>query len=277
MGTTAGARVHASRLWGRPADLAAAFRAAEANGVAVSFDMYPYRMASTILADLLLPAGLQSGGPEVTLAALRDPARRADLLAGPGFSAASLSAVFLGCLPERFAGSAGQSVTAAAAAAGRSPGEWVLDLLVSADLNVGGHLDRPELDERELAVITDDDRFCAGSDGIYQGQHPHPRGYGAFAELAGHYLNGDPEAGYQRIARHLAAAPAAAYGLRDRGRLAPGLAADICVIGPGGLVARASYERPAELAVGVDLVIVNGGIVWRGGRPTGARPGLLVS
>ncbi len=108
---------------------------------------------------------------------------------------------------ERFAGYAGQSVVAAAAAEGRSPGEWVLDLLVSADLNVGGHLDRPELDERDLAASMDDDRFCAGSDGIYQGQHPHPRGYGAFAELAGHYLIDGTEIGYQRVARHLASTP----------------------------------------------------------------------
>ena len=277
VGDGAGVRVHASHLWGRPADLAAAFGAAEASGVTVTFDMYPYRMASTILADLLLPAGLQSGGPDATLAALRDPARRADLLAGERFSAAALDRVFLGCLPERFAGYAGLSITAAAAGAGRSPGEWVLDLLVSAELNVGGHLDRPELDQRDLMAIIDDDRFCAGSDGIYQGQHPHPRGYGAFAELAGHYLIDGPETGYQRVARHLAAAPAAAYGLRDRGRLAPGLAADICVLGPGGPVARASYERPSELAAGVDLVIVNGGVVWRDGRSTGARPGRLVS
>ncbi|MDA8322231.1 MAG: hypothetical protein M0030_20820 [Actinomycetota bacterium] len=98
---------------------------------------------------------------------------------------------------ERFAGYAGESVTAAAAAAeGRSAGEYV-----------GGHLDRPELDERDLAAIMDDDRFCAGSDGIYQGQHPHPRGYGAFAELAGHYLIDGTEIGYQRVARHLASTP----------------------------------------------------------------------
>ncbi|MHB1430576.1 MAG: N-acyl-D-amino-acid deacylase family protein [Streptosporangiaceae bacterium] len=277
VGAGSGARVHASHLWGDPADLAAAFHAAEGRGVAVSFDMYPYRMASTILADLLLPADLQAGGPEATVAALADPARRAVLLAGEGLTDARLAGVFLGCLPDRLARFAGQSVADAAAASGRPAGEWVLDLLVSADLNVGGHLDRPELTDRDLAAIADDPRFCAGSDGIYQGQYPHPRGFGAFAELAGHFLRGDPQAGYQKIARHLAAAAADAYGLRDRGRLAPGMAADICVIGPGGLVARASYEHPAEHAAGVDLVLVNGGIVWRGGQPAAATPGRLVS
>jgi N-acyl-D-amino-acid deacylase len=68
------------------------------------------------------------------------------------------------------------------------------------------------------------------------------------------------------------------YGLRDRGRLAPGLAADICVIGPGGLTARASYDAPREQAAGVGLVIVNGAVVWRDGRAvTTGFPGRLVS
>ena len=54
--------------------------------------------------------------------------------------------------------------------------------------------------------------------------------------------------GYQRMARHLAANAADAYGLRTRGRLAPGLAADICVIGPGGMTEQASYDAPREHA-----------------------------
>jgi N-acyl-D-amino-acid deacylase len=70
---------------------------------------------------------------------------------------------------------------------------------------------------------------------IYQGQHPHPRGYGAFSRLAGHYLADGPDAGYQRLARHLSTNAADAYGLRKRGRLVRGMAADICVIGPGGI------------------------------------------
>ena len=56
------------------------------------------------------------------------------------------------------------------------------------------------------------------------------------------------------------------------------MAADICVIGPGGLAGRASYDVPRELATGADLVMVNGAIAWRHGRPvTGQAPGRLVS
>jgi N-acyl-D-amino-acid deacylase len=309
VGRVAGIRVHASHLWGEPADITAAFEAADASDVSVSYDMYPYRRSSTILAMLLLPASLQARGPGHTLATLTDPRQRAELLAGEKFTAEFLRHVYLGCLPGPYAALAGQSVTAAAAApaaapasaaaaapvdgaqaaaasaavpasadSARTPGEWVLDLLVSTRLNAGAHLDRPGLTDAQLAWLASGDRQCGGSDGIYQGQHPHPRGYGAFARLAEHYLTAGAAIGYQRIARHLAANAADAYGLRTRGRLAPGMAADICVIGPGGITARAGYDAPREHAAGVSLVLVNGVITWRDGLPVTTRhPGQLVS
>jgi N-acyl-D-amino-acid deacylase len=80
------------------------------------------------------------------------------------------------------------------------------------------------------------------------------------------------------LARHLAANAADAYGLRDRGRIAAGMAADLCVIGAGGLAAHASYDHPLELATGVDYVFVNGVVVWPEPRAAaGERPGQLVS
>jgi N-acyl-D-amino-acid deacylase len=288
VGRGAGIRVHASHLWGTPADLQAAFAAAEAGGVRVTFDMYPHRRSSTILAMLLLPPEIQARGPQHTLAALADPRQRAALLAQEKFTDDFLQHVYLGLLPAEAARFAGQSVTEAARRDSRPPGEWVLDLLVSSGLNVGGHLYRPALTSGDLAWLAADDRHCAGSDGIYQGQHPHPRGYSAFARLAEHYLAGEPDAdapgaggpghGYQRLARHLAANAADAFGLSKRGRLAPGLAADVCVIEPGGIVAQASYDAPRRLATGVGLVLVNGVITWRDGQPQTARfPGRLVS
>ena len=160
----------------------------------------------------------------------------------------------------------------------RSAGEWVLDLMLRTELNVGAHLDRPTLAEEHLEWLARDERQCAGSDGIYQGQHPHPRGYGAFSRLAGYYLAEGAEAGWQQVARHLAANAADVYGLQDRGRVAAGLAADLCVIGQHGIGDRAIYGAPQMEATGVDLVMVNGVIVWRNGKQVAGRSaGLLVS
>jgi N-acyl-D-amino-acid deacylase len=278
VGRRAGVAVHASHLWGPVGAIQRAFGAADAAGVPVSFDMYPYRKSSTILAMLLLPPEVQAGGPRQTLAALRDRRQRASLLAGEKLSEEFLQNVYLGSLPGETAGLAGMAVAQAAARSGRPAGEWVLDLLADSGLNVGGHLDRPAFTGGQLGWLAGHDRFCAGSDGIYQGQHPHPRGHGTFARLATHYLADGPERGYQRLARHLAANTADAYGLRDRGWLGPGLAADICVIGPSGISDRASYQHPVALAAGVSLVLVNGKPVWRDGHPvTTSFPGKLVS
>jgi N-acyl-D-amino-acid deacylase len=154
----------------------------------------------------------------------------------------------------------------------------VLDLLVAADLGVGGHLDRLGLTDDQLAWISSHDRHCAGSDGTYQGQHPHPRGYGAFARLAEFYLRAGPETGCQQLARHLATNAADVYGLHDRGRVAAGMAADLCVIGAVGPAARATYDRPRELATGVALVFVNGTPVWPDRHAVaGNLPGQMVS
>jgi N-acyl-D-amino-acid deacylase len=122
------------------------------------------------------------------MATLADPGQRALLLAGEKFTEDYLQDLYLGCLPNEFADLAGKSVAAAAEDSGVRAGEWVLDLLLRTRLNVGAHLDRSSLADEHLAWLALDERHCAGSDGIYQGQHPHPRGYGAFSRLATYYL-----------------------------------------------------------------------------------------
>jgi N-acyl-D-amino-acid deacylase len=271
VGAAAGVRVHASHLWGPVADLAAAYREADAAGVGLTHDMYPYRRSSTILGMLLLPAAVQDGGPAETVRRLADPAVRAGLRREPAFSDEFLGRVTLGCLPDAYAELAGLSIVEAAGRAGAPAADWVMDLLVDGRLAVGGHLDRPGFDGDAMAWVLDHERHSAGSDGIYRGQHPHPRGFGAFARLAAHYR--DPAV----LARHAAAHPARVYGLRDRGRLLPGLVADITVIGPDGLRERATDADPTRPATGVHLVLVNGEPVWRDGRPVpGAAPGAVV-
>jgi N-acyl-D-amino-acid deacylase len=277
VGARAGVRVHASHLWATPADLDAAMEAAEARGVELSFDMYPYRRSSTILAMLLLPAELQAGGADATVRALADPDERARLLADEAFSEQSLGRLMLGAVPDEWSRCAGLTITAAAESDGKPAGPWALDLLRDAELQVGAHLDRPSLTDPDLHAINTHPRHCAGSDGIYQGQHPHPRGYGTFARLAGYYTDAAGRTDYPQLVRHLSTNPADAYGLRRRGRIAPGAAADLCVIGPGGLTDHATDDHPLRLATGIEHVLVNGEPVWANSAATTARPGRIVS
>jgi N-acyl-D-amino-acid deacylase len=65
--------------------------------------------------------------------------------------------------------------------------------------------------------------------------------------------------------------------MHRRGRIAPGMAADLCVIGPGGLADHATYDHPLRPATGVEHVLVNGDPVWAHGAATTDRPGKIVS
>lgn len=278
VGRIANASVHASHLWGSPEAIDAALTDIASGGIGVWFDMYPYVRSSTILAMLVLPPEVQNGGITETLRRLNDPEIRTVLLRTDRFSAEHLANVVLCSLPERFADLAGRTIAEAAADAGKLPGEWTLQLLVDTGLQVGAQLDRPELTEADLRAIVTHQRHCAGSDGIYVGQRPHPRAYGAFARLAHYYTDSSGDTDYQLLVRHLSTNAADAYRLTQRGRLARGKAADICVLTPSGLVDRSSFEDPCRLADGIALVLVNGVPVWANrALVDGVRPGNVIA
>jgi N-acyl-D-amino-acid deacylase len=112
-----------------------------------------------------------------------------------------------------------------------------------------------------------------GSDGIYRGGHPHPRGYGAFARLLGRHVRELGDWTWAQAALHLAGRPASRFGLAGRGLVRPGYAGDLVVFDPATVADRAGYEAPRELAEGVEHVLVGGVPVLAGGTLTGANPG----
>jgi N-acyl-D-amino-acid deacylase len=77
----------------------------------------------------------------------------------------------------------------------------------------------------------------------------------------------------EEAVRRMTSLPAERFGLTGRGRLSPGAHADIVVFDADTIEDRATFEEPTTPAAGIDLVLVNGQLVWRDGAPTGARPG----
>jgi N-acyl-D-amino-acid deacylase len=71
--------------------------------------------------------------------------------------------------------------------------------------------------------------------------------------------------------------PQQTFGLADRGVLKQGFAADIVVFDENEIDEAASFAKPIQRAKGIDTVIVNGAVVWREGKPTGARPGRVLA
>src|SRR4029078_5240111 len=81
-----------------------------------------------------------------------------------------------------------------------------------------------------------------GSDGIYVGGHPHPRGFGAFARFLGRHVRELGDWTWGPPAVHLSSHPARRFGLTDRGLLRRGFAADVVVIDPATVTDLAPYE-----------------------------------
>jgi N-acyl-D-amino-acid deacylase len=112
-----------------------------------------------------------------------------------------------------------------------------------------------------------------GSDGLPHDRHPHPRLWGTFARVLGHYCREAKLFPLAEAVRRMTGLPAARFGLSHRGRLAPGAYADVTVFDATTVIDRATFAEPTEPAAGIHLVLVNGKAVWREGAATGARPG----
>jgi N-acyl-D-amino-acid deacylase len=112
-----------------------------------------------------------------------------------------------------------------------------------------------------------------GSDGLPHDRHPHPRLWGTFPRVLGHYVRDVKLFPLEEAVRRMTALPAAQFGLTDRGVLRPGGYADLVLFDPKTISDRATFEQPTLPAAGIALVMVNGRAVWRGGETTGERPG----
>jgi N-acyl-D-aspartate/D-glutamate deacylase len=104
----------------------------------------------------------------------------------------------------------------------------------------------------------------------------HPRGFGSFPRILARYVRDLGALSLEQAIHKMSAAGANEIMAFDRGRLAPGLAADIVVLDAATVHDRATFAEPSLPSEGIELVIVNGEIVLEDGRQTGARPGRVL-
>jgi len=114
------------------------------------------------------------------------------------------------------------------------------------------------------------------SDGLPHDVAPHPRLWGAFPRVLGHYSRDVGLFPLETAVYKMTGLTAKTFGLKDRGVLREGAYADITVFDAGTIDEAATFAKPIQPAKGIDTVIVNGSIVWRGGKPSGNRPGRVL-
>jgi N-acyl-D-amino-acid deacylase len=279
IGREASVAVHISHFNSRAAQVLPRLDAARAEGIDVSFDLYGYLTGSTILGMVALPPWVQEGGVDATLARLADPAVRARLREGFAGPRGPVDAVRLGYVEApayrqyegRTLREAVQHATGRSDPAGLM--DFVCDLLVASGMAVGCIVPHQGRDEGDVQALMRHPAMMGGSDGIFTGSRPHPRGCGSFARYLGHYVREARAWTLEEAVQHCAAHPARRLGLLDRGLIRPGLAADLVAFDADRIADAATYEDGRQLAVGVRHVLVNGEPVLLDGQRTPARPG----
>jgi N-acyl-D-amino-acid deacylase len=130
-----------------------------------------------------------------------------------------------------------------------------------------------QLDENDVRAILACEHTMIGSDGLPHDVHPHPRLWGTFPRVLGHYSRDCGLFSLEEAVRRMTSLPAHWFGFRDRGVVRPGAFADLAVFDPARVKDTGTFTAPARPAEGIELVMVNGRIVWQDGQHTGAHPG----
>ncbi len=129
------------------------------------------------------------------------------------------------------------------------------------------------MNEADVQRILSHPNAMIGSDGLPFDAHPHPRLWGTFPRVLGHYARDLGLFSLEEAVRRMTSLSAAQFDIVDRGTLKTGNFADITVFDPATVIDTASFERPMQAAAGIAHVFVNGREVWADGGSTGNRPG----
>ena len=276
------------RAWGQMPRILARIDSVRAAGLDVTADQYPYIRAATSL-DASIPTWAESGGMDSLLIRLRDPAMRARLhremlnpAGGEVFYSAAGGAdgiLITGTFQDSLRYMQGKTVAQIAAARHRDPIETVFDIVLAEK----GHrtdavyaiMDEPDVQAamKQWWVAVNTDFGGVAPDGPFGTQSAHPRAYGSFPRILGHYSRDLKLFPLEFAVRKMTSLAAQRVGLADRGLVKPGMYADITVFNPRTVIDRATFEQPHQTSVGIDYVFVNGQRVLNKGQLSNARPG----
>lgn len=260
---------------------------AQERGVDTGFDVIPYVAANTTLLAIFPPWAL-SGGVEALLARLRDPDQRQrirrsieedipgwpcwipgawphNLCEATGWDNISL----LWVESEANKGLEGKTIPQLAEERGTDPFEAAADLVLEENghamalyVGVSGDLE----DDSGLRRLLKHPWASIETDAILTGRGvPHPAAYGAFPRVLGHFARDVGLFSLEEAVRKMTSLPARRLGLRSRGRIEVGYAADLVVFDAGTVADRTTYQEPTAPPTGIEYVLVNGDVVVRHG------------
>ena len=275
--------------FGRMADVLGRIEAARARGLDVTADEYPYTRASNGLSSCL-PLWIREGGLEKMLARLHDPAARERAKRDMNDAAATTwenqwqgagggdGVMISSVLNPDLRKYEGLTLTEVGKAMGKDPRDAVMDLVVadrdetSVITSIMDEADvRTALKHPLVGVGTDSG--AQAEDGRLSESKSHPRAWGAFPRILGHYVRDEHLLPLEEAIRKMTSKAAARVGLLDRGILRPGMRADITIFDPSTVRDVSTFDDPKHYATGIKHVFVNGKRILADGVMTAERPG----
>ncbi|MER5767675.1 N-acyl-D-amino-acid deacylase family protein [Streptomyces sp. NPDC001985] len=267
---------------GRAGDLLELLDTALAAGADISLDTYPYTPGSTTLA-AILPGWAAEGGPDALLARLADGPTaeriRHDLeVTGSdgchGVPVEWETIEISGVTDPALAAHVGRTVEQSARERGEAP--WVTARRLLIEDRLGSTILQHVGHEENVRAIMRHRVHTGGSDGILQGEKPHPRAYGTFPHYLGRYARELGILSLEETVAHLTSRPAARLGLADRGVVREGHRADLVLFDPETVAAGSTFAAPRTLPTGIPHVLIDGRFVIEDGVRTEVLAGRSV-
>ena len=249
-------------------------------GLEVTTDMYMYNASSTGL-NVLLPAWAKEGGHKKTMELIANSTTRSKMMNEMDLHVPPEKILLVGFRNPELRHNIGKTLREVADERGSSPESTIVDLIYEDDsrIQVVYFSMSEENIEKKLALPYMAICSDAGSytnEGVFLEQSTHPRAYGSFARLLGHYVRERQVISLEEAIYRLTSLPAANLKLRKRGSLKPGNYADIVLFNAGKIKDNATFSEPHQYATGVEHVFVNGVQVLKNGEHTGTFPGRFV-
>jgi len=250
-------------LWGRADSLIALLDAARATGVDITADIYPYLYWHSTLTVLFPKRDFENR--QAAEFALTETSTPAGLLLGRH---------------EPNPAYAGKTIAEISALRGTDSVTTLIDLIRESEAMrkatgrstqsvIGTSMVEPDVERIMRWAHTN-----LSTDGALNG--PHPRGFGAFPRFLGVYVRERKVISLEEAVRRMTSLAAAHVGIRDRGRIAPGMYADLVLLDPATVTDRATPREPHLTSLGIARVWVNGAEVFADGKVTGVRPGRVL-
>lgn len=271
-------------MWGKSVRTLAMVDSARAKGLDIKMDQYPYAASYTGIS-VLIPSWSMAGGLDAFTERAANPKLRDSIRNGIVFNilndrgGSDLDRIQFAKVewqPEL----EGKTLKYWAEQQGMEPSvENGAELVIEAQLKGGASCVFHAMAEEDVIRIMQHPQTMIGSDGrlVEPGMgHPHPRWYGTFPRVIGHYAREKAVLELSEAIRKMTLSPTQSLHLTDRGQLKEGLKADIVIFDPKTIIDKATFEKPHQYPEGIPFVIVNGNLAVDNGEFMDIRSGKVL-